>query len=58
MYSEACLGNDEDKRMTECAEGYTGFMCANCMPGYKMRPLEFICEPCEGRDGNLLYTLI
>jgi hypothetical protein len=56
MHKDACIG--EENKMTQCKEGYTGFLCAECMPGYRARPLEFICEPCTMRDGNMALSFI
>ncbi len=41
----------------QCAEGYTGNLCAACQPGHYLQP-GFECSPCPGVGRTLLLGLL
>ncbi len=41
----------------QCAEGYTGTLCAACQPGHYLQP-GFECSPCPGVGRTLLLGLL
>ena len=41
----------------QCAEGYTGYLCATCAEDYGMMPSR-MCEPCEGTGYTLKSMLL
>ena len=43
---DACLGGDEESPLGECATGYDGILCANCIGRYR-RSGQFVCAECE-----------
>ncbi|CDW73676.1 UNKNOWN [Stylonychia lemnae] len=52
----ACLGGSINDSIGTCADGYTGILCGNCLPGYKKsRP--FLCSKCPTRTVNTVQLI-
>ncbi len=54
--AEACLKTDKDQRFTTCSQGYTGFICGQClsMEYYKSGAL---CSPCSSSLWSILILV-
>ena len=54
---DSCLGGDLEHPLGECAEGYGGILCADCINGFK-RSGNFECEECPALWANIAVTVI
>jgi len=53
----ACLGGDRENPLGNCAEGYGGFLCADCSGRYR-RNGAFVCSECSDPELNIFVSAL
>lgn len=59
LYPPACLGMVPPtyNPVGECAEGYQGVLCADCVTGYT-RDIDYVCKVCPSKSKTLSKLIL